>query len=59
MTNSAKHISGMRWWRHADIADYGGPDRFFPRDIAARLAALITCDIPGTPMISACDLLER
>ncbi len=23
---AAEHISGMRWWRHADIAGYRGTD---------------------------------
>jgi 8-oxo-dGTP diphosphatase len=48
---AAEHISGMRWWRHGDIADYGGPDLFSPRDIATPLAALIAGDIPGTPLV--------
>ena len=37
---AAEHISGMRWWRHADIATYAGSDLFSPRDIATPLAAL-------------------
>jgi 8-oxo-dGTP diphosphatase len=48
---AAEHISGMRWWRHADIAEYGGTDLFSPRDIATPLAALIAGDIPGTPVM--------
>ena len=48
---AAEHITGMRWWRHADIADYGGTDLFSPRDIATPLAALIAGDIPGTPVM--------
>ena len=47
----AEHISGMRWWRHGDIAGYGGPDLFSPRDIATPLAALIDGDVPGTPVM--------
>ena len=47
---AAEHISGMRWWRHEDIARYGGTDLFSPRDIATPLAALIAGDIPGTPV---------
>jgi 8-oxo-dGTP diphosphatase len=47
---AAEHISEMRWWRHGDIAGYGGPDLFSPRDIATPLAALIAGDIPGTPV---------
>jgi 8-oxo-dGTP diphosphatase len=46
---ASEHISGMRWWRHGDIAEYGGPDLFSPRDIATPLAALIDGVIPGTP----------
>lgn len=48
---AAEHISGMRWWRHGDIAEYGGTDLFSPRDIATPLAPLIAGDIPGTPVI--------
>jgi 8-oxo-dGTP diphosphatase len=48
---AAEHISGMRWWRHADIAGYGGADLFSPRDIATPLAALIAGDIPVTPVM--------
>ena len=48
---AAEHISGMRWWRHGDIAEYGGTDLFSPRDIATPLAALIAGDIPGTPVV--------
>jgi 8-oxo-dGTP diphosphatase len=48
---TAEHITGMRWWRHADIAEYSGTDLFSPRDIATRLAALIAGDIPDTPLI--------
>ncbi|TCC65461.1 NUDIX domain-containing protein [Kribbella pittospori] len=47
---AAEHISGMRWWRHGDIAEYGGTDLFSPRDIATPLAALIAGDIPRTPV---------
>ena len=46
---TAEHISEMRWWRHGEIAEYGGPDLFSPRDLAAPLAALIAGDLPGTP----------
>ena len=48
---AAEHISGMRWWRHADIAEYRGTDLFSPRDIATPLAALIAGDIPNTPVM--------
>lgn len=48
---AAEHISGMRWWRHEDIAGYGGTDLFSPRDIATPLAALIAGDIPDTPVM--------
>jgi hypothetical protein len=47
---AAEHISGMRWWRHRDIAGYSGTDLFSPRDIATPLAALIAGDIPDTPV---------
>ena len=48
---SAEHITGMRWWRHADIADYDGTDLFSPRDLATPLAALIAGDLPDTPVM--------
>ena len=47
---AAEHITGMRWWRHRDIAEYSGTDLFSPRDIATPLAALIAGDIPDTPV---------
>ncbi len=46
---AAEHITGMRWWRHREIAEYSGTDLFSPRDIATPLAALIAGDIPDTP----------
>jgi hypothetical protein len=46
-----EHISGMRWWRHEDIAEYGGADLFSPRDLASALAALIAGEIPDRPMM--------
>jgi 8-oxo-dGTP diphosphatase len=49
--HAAEHISGIRWWHHRDISEYGGPDLFSPRDIATPLAALIAGDIPGTPVM--------
>jgi ADP-ribose pyrophosphatase YjhB (NUDIX family) len=48
---AAEHITEMRWWRHRDIAEYDGTDLFSPRDIATPLGALITGDIPGTPVM--------
>jgi 8-oxo-dGTP diphosphatase len=48
---AAEHISGMRWWRHADIATYTGSDLFSPRDIATPLAALLAGDVPPTPVV--------
>jgi 8-oxo-dGTP diphosphatase len=48
---AAEHISELRWWRHADIVEYGGTDLFSPRDLATTLAALIAADIPGSPLL--------
>jgi 8-oxo-dGTP diphosphatase len=48
---AAELISGMRWWRHGEIAEHGGPDLFSPRDLATPLAGLIAGDLPGTPVI--------
>ncbi len=47
---AAEHISGMRWWRYADIAEYHGTDLFSPRDLATPLAPLIAGDIPRAPV---------
>ncbi|NYG07485.1 8-oxo-dGTP pyrophosphatase MutT (NUDIX family) [Phycicoccus badiiscoriae] len=46
----AEHISGMRWWQHADIAAYEGTDLFSPRDLATPLGLLIAGDIPDAPV---------
>ena len=48
---AAELISGMRWWRHGEIAAHAGPDLFSPRDLATTLAALIAGDIPGRPLM--------
>ena len=48
---AAEHISGMRWWHHADIAAHEGTDLFSPRDLATPLASLIAGEIPGTPVM--------
>ena len=53
---AAEHISGMRWWRYDEIADYGGTDLFSPRDLATPLAALIAGDLPRTPLMLGSDL---
>jgi 8-oxo-dGTP diphosphatase len=47
---AAEHISAWRWWRLDDIAAYGGPDLFSPRDLATPLAVLIHGDVPDTPV---------
>ena len=48
---AVEHITGMRWWRHRDIAEDSGTDLFSPRDIAKALAALIEFHIPDTPVM--------
>ena len=48
---AAEHISGMRWWRHGEIAGYVGTDLFSPRDLATPLTALIAGDVPSTPVM--------
>ena len=50
-TSPPSIISGWRWWRLGEIADYGGTDLFSPRDLVTPLAALIAGDIPGTPVL--------
>ena len=48
---AAEHISGMRWWRHSDIAAYAGSDLFSPRDMSTPLEALIAGNLPATPVL--------
>ena len=48
---AAENISGMRWWRLDEIADYRGSDLFSPRDLAIPLAAVIAGDIASSPVI--------
>ena len=48
---AAEHISGMRWWRHHDIAAYTGTDLFSPRDIASPLGELIDGRMPDAPVM--------
>jgi 8-oxo-dGTP pyrophosphatase MutT (NUDIX family) len=48
---AGEHISGMRWWHHADIAAYDGTDLFSPRGLATPLASLIAGYIPDAPVI--------
>ena len=48
---AAELISGMRWWRHSDIATYGGTDLFSPRDLATPLAALVAGHLPSPPLM--------
>lgn len=47
---AAENITGWRWWRRQDIADYQGADLFSPRDLATPLNALITNRIPAAPV---------
>jgi ADP-ribose pyrophosphatase YjhB (NUDIX family) len=47
---TAENIDGFGWWRVRDIADYRGPERFAPRDLASLLAALIVDGVPGEPV---------
>lgn len=48
---ASEHISGMRWWGHAEIAGYGGSDLFSPRDLATPLGALLAGGPPSTPVL--------
>ena len=48
---AAEHISGTRWWRLGEIADYRGADLFSPRDLVTPLAALITGGPPAEPVL--------
>jgi 8-oxo-dGTP pyrophosphatase MutT (NUDIX family) len=48
---AAEHITGMRWWRHEEIAEFRGSDLFSPRDLATPLAALVAGDLPAAPVL--------
>lgn len=47
---AAEHISGTRWWRLREIAEYRGPDLFSPRDLADPLEKLIVRGAPAAPV---------
>lgn len=47
---AAENITGFRWWRLREIADYEGPDCFGPRDLAGPLDQLITEGVPDQPL---------
>jgi 8-oxo-dGTP diphosphatase len=47
---AAESISGVRWWRISDIARYRGADLFSPRDLATRLAVLLSDGVPAVPV---------
>jgi len=47
---AAENISELRWWPLRDIAAYRGDDLFSPRDLVTPLTALITQDVPATPI---------
>ncbi|MFE5912437.1 NUDIX hydrolase [Streptomyces wedmorensis] len=46
----AENITGFRWWRLSEIADYQGPDLFGPRDLAGPLSKLIKDGVPERPL---------
>ncbi len=46
---AAENISGMRWWRLDEIADYRGADLFSPRALGSLLAPLVAGEIPAAP----------
>ncbi|BCK66065.1 DNA mismatch repair protein MutT [Streptomyces libani subsp. rufus] len=47
---AAENISGLKWWHPREVACYGGPDLFSPRDLATPLTALITSGVPAGPV---------
>ncbi|WP_328406234.1 NUDIX hydrolase [Nocardia sp. NBC_00403] len=47
---AAENITGFRWWRLAEIANYHGPDLFGPRELAGPLAELIKDGVPDQPL---------
>ena len=47
---AAENIAGLHWWSLADVAGYGGPDLFSPRDLARLLPALLAAGPPSVPL---------
>jgi len=47
---AAEGVTGFRWWRLREIADYRGSELFSPRDLATPLAALIANGVPAQPV---------
>ncbi|MFF1723939.1 NUDIX hydrolase [Streptomyces sviceus] len=47
---AAENITGFRWWRLSEIADYQGSDLFGPRDLAGPLTRLIKDGVPDQPL---------
>jgi 8-oxo-dGTP diphosphatase len=47
---AAENVTGLRWWALAEMAGYPGPDLFAPRDLATRLAALLSDGVPASPL---------
>ncbi|TCO56946.1 hypothetical protein EV192_106421 [Actinocrispum wychmicini] len=43
-------ITGWRWWSLRDIAGYGGPDLFSPRDLLNLLGVLVAFGVPAQPV---------
>lgn len=43
---AAENMTGLRWWRLAEIVGYDGPDVFSPRDLGSPLSALIAFGLP-------------
>ncbi|MFJ9041235.1 NUDIX hydrolase [Streptomyces sp. NPDC102406] len=48
---AAENITGSKWWRPQEIADYDGPDLFSPRDLVTPLRGLITAGVPTGPVL--------
>ena len=47
---AAENVTGLRWWTLADIVSYQGSDLFGPRDLGARLTALLRGGLPSEPV---------
>ncbi|TQF07152.1 NUDIX domain-containing protein [Kitasatospora acidiphila] len=44
---AAENMTGLRWWRLAEIVGYDGSDVFSPRDLGTPLSALIAFGLPA------------
>ena len=47
---AAENVAGFQWWTHPEMAGYGGPGVFAPRDLATALGSLLIDGPPDEPV---------